>query len=94
MSSPQRQMIAPGTVWWNAEHGRYMVWNGQAWEWTMQPMQQQGPTMSVHYEKRQTSMLFHLVMTVLTGGLWLFVWLFAALRNDVSRGRKVTTKYR
>jgi hypothetical protein len=56
---------------------------------------QQMPTQSVHYEKQPMAHTMHLILTILTGGLWgLFVWLPLALAHGMSRGRKVTTKYR
>ena len=47
-------------------------------------------TRSVTYTPRKTSHLFHLVMTILTAGLWLPVWMFAAM--NATRDRKVVTK--
>src|SRR5690606_42023506 len=45
---------------------------------------------SVTYTSRRTSPLFHLGMTILTSGLWLPVWMFAAM--NATRDRKVVTK--
>lgn len=97
MSSPAPQMQ------WNAEHQRWAMWNGQQWVWATPPVPaagqlvavQRGPTQSVHYEKQPMAHTFHLIMTILTAGLWgLFVWLPLGLIHSVSRGRRVTTKYR
>jgi hypothetical protein len=56
---------------------------------------QQGPTSSVHYEKQPMAHTMHLLLTILTCGIWgVFVWLPLGLAHSMSRGRKVTTKYR
>jgi hypothetical protein len=98
MSYPQRQMVTPGTTQWNAVSQRWMVWDGSAWQWSapqQQVVQQQGPTSSVHYEKQPMAHTMHLILTILTAGMWgLFVWLPLGLLHSMSRGRKVTTKYR
>ncbi|MGI8647457.1 MAG: hypothetical protein DLM55_02690 [Acidimicrobiales bacterium] len=44
---------------------------------------------STTYAPRKTSHLFHLVMTLFTGGLWGFFWIIAAV--NAMRARKVTT---
>lgn len=36
-----------------------------------------------------TSHLFHLIMTVLTGGIWLIVWFFAAAHTGNKRHRQL-----
>jgi len=51
------------------------------------------PTMSVSRQPRRTSHLFHLVMSVLTLGLWLPVWAVVAILNRVTKD-KVVTRYR
>ena len=56
---------------------------------------QQGPSSSVHYEKQPMAHTAHLIMTILTAGLWgVLVWLPLSLIHGASRGRKVTTRYR
>jgi hypothetical protein len=44
--------------------------------------------------RRDTSHLFHLVMTILTGGLWIFVWIAAAGWHKAGPRRKAVTKVR
>lgn len=52
------------------------------------------PSRSVSRVPVRTSHLFHLVMSVLTCGLWaLFVWLPITLLNRMS-SRRVVTRYR
>ncbi len=36
-------------------------------------------------ERHRTSHLLHLLLTVVTGGLWLFIWLFVGLVNQHER---------
>jgi hypothetical protein len=101
-----QQTMKPGAMQWNSEHQRAMVWTGDRWVWAERtvgttwpvvtpPTVQQGPTSSVHYEKQPMAHTMHLILTILTCGLWgLFVWLPLGLVHSMSRGRKVTTKYR
>lgn len=51
------------------------------------------PSRSVTYQPVRTSHLFHLVMSILTCGLWaVLVWLPITVLNSLSR-RKVVTRY-
>ena len=51
------------------------------------------PRKAVAYVPHQTHPLFHLVMTVITCGLWLPVWLVTAIIQAVTK-RRVVTRYR
>jgi hypothetical protein len=52
-------------------------------------------TRTITKERRQTSHLFHLVMTLITGGLWgLFVWLPITVWHKIGpRSKSVATTY-
>lgn len=91
---------------WHPDVQRWSTWDGREWVWAsppppagMQPAAQQpayvGPHTSVTRVKDPMPHTMHLILTILTGGLWgLFVWLPLGLLHNLSRGRKVTTKYR
>jgi hypothetical protein len=54
-----------------------------------------GPTVgnvrAVTYQRKRTNHLLHLVLTLLTGGLWgLFVWLPITLINGFRREKTIT----
>lgn len=70
--------------WYPDAQGQQRYFDGTAWTQHVAPptapapvyVQQAAPTQMVTYKRKRTSHLFHLVMTILTGGLWgLFVWL-------------------
>jgi hypothetical protein len=49
---------------------------------------------AVTKQRKDTSHLFHLIMTVLTGGLWgLLVWLPITVWHKTGPRRKVVTHY-
>ncbi len=53
------------------------------------------PYRSMRKERRQTSHTFHLILTILTGGMWgLFVWLPITMWHKMGPRRKVVTRYR
>lgn len=86
--------------WYQVDSQIERWWDGVAWGEQMRPIAQQGPPAqrtprkAVTYTPRRTSHTFHLIMTLLTGGLWgLFVWLPMTLLNKASRERTVT-RYR
>lgn len=54
------------------------------------PPQQPQPTRIVTSVPVQTSHTFHLIMTLVTCGLWLPVWALVAILNSFSRRRHVT----
>src|SRR5690348_12521630 len=76
-------------------------WDGASWTENRAPAQQSvpqvvvsGPMASVAMVPVQTSHTFHLIMTILTCGLWgLFVWLPMTVINAM-RKKKVVTRYR
>lgn len=50
---------------------------------------------SVHYQRKNTAHLFHLIMTMLTVGLWgAFVWLPLVLIRSKRRKAVITHHYR
>jgi hypothetical protein len=53
-----------------------------------------GPQYAVHKERRETSHLLHLVLTVLTAGMWgLFVWLPLTFWHKAGPRKRTTTKF-
>jgi len=88
----QPQPPPPG--WYANGPGLERWWDGRAWGPQTRALQVAAmPTMSVSRQPRRTSHLFHLVMSVLTLGLWLPVWAVVAILNRVTKD-KVVTRYR
>lgn len=53
------------------------------------------PSRAVHKVRKDTSHTFHLLMTLLTVGMWgLVVWLPLTIWHRIGPRRKVTTYYR
>lgn len=44
-------------------------------------------------QRRKTGHLFHLVMTCVTGGLWLPVWIYQTVWHKVGPREKVVTRH-
>jgi hypothetical protein len=87
-------------AWYTVPDGRVMWWDGNTWGQVapQAPQQQiivqtgQMPNRMVTYSRNKTSHTFHLIMTILTGGLWaVFVWGPMILWNSLGpRSRSVT----
>lgn len=54
-------------------------WDGQKWTEHFAPTV--APTQVVVVNKKQTNHVFHLLMTILTVGLWIPVWIIVAIVN-------------
>jgi hypothetical protein len=53
------------------------------------------PYRSVRKERKQTSHTFHLLMTIITAGMWgLFVWFPLTLWHKMGPKKRVVTRYR
>lgn len=75
-------------------------WDGAQWTPATQPLPKadakraRRAKQTVTYVPRKTNHTFHLVMTVLTGGIWgVCVWLPIGIINSMSR-EKIVTKQR
>jgi hypothetical protein len=88
-------------AWYTVPDGRVMWWDGNAWGQVAPQTQQQiivqtgqmMPRRMVTYSRNRTSHTFHLVMTVLTGGLWaVFVWVPVILWNNFGPRSRTVTK--
>lgn len=89
--SSMAQQAAPG--WYDNGAGRQQWWDGNQWTNHFGDQQQMQPTyaMQPQYAGQQvvvqqgkvykTSHAFHLVMSILTLGLWLPVWLIVGVYN-------------
>ena len=93
-----QEQAAPG--WYLAAPGVERWWDGSQWTDTVRAVPQpapvvvQQPSMAITSQPVQTSHTFHLLMTLLTCGLWgIFVWLPISIINSMSR-KKVVTRYR
>ena len=68
-------------------------WDGCRWTHYLGPaplpMRQ---TYSLSEQERPTSHLLHLVLTILTGGLWGFVWLGVTIWNKSGNRQRVYTR--
>lgn len=92
MTSP---LPAPG--WYPSSDGNPYErwWDGTRWaEQTRPAAAVVQPSRMVTYQPVRTSHTFHLIMSLLTCGLWaVFVWLPMTVLNSMSR-RKVVTRIR
>ena len=102
---PVLSAATPGETppaWYTVPDGRVMWWDGNSWGQVAQqyaPSQQlivqtgqMMPNRMVTYSRNRTSHMFHLMMTVFTGGLWaVLVWGPMILWNRFGpRSRSVT----
>ncbi len=72
--APHLPVAKPG--WYlDAPSGRQRWWDGQAWTDSWGPI--------VHY--KPTSHVFHLLMSIITLGLWIPVWIIIGLTNRPPR---------
>lgn len=83
--------------WYRVDSQVERWWDGYRWGEQFRPVAQQPqsqPTRAVTYAPKRTSHTFHLIMTLITGGLWgIFVWLPLTVLHKMSRERTVT-RYR
>lgn len=89
---------SPPPGWYPVDAYTERWWGGIAWgpETRLRPQAPRvaGPSRAVARVPVQTSHAFHLIMSLLTCGLWaIFVWLPITVINRMSK-RKVVTKYR
>lgn len=56
-------------------------WDGQKWTEHFAPATAAAPAQVVIVNKKQTNHVFHLLMTILTVGLWIPVWIIVAIAN-------------
>jgi hypothetical protein len=86
-----------GPGWYQTDSQIERWWDGTAWGQQVRPVAQppqRAPRKAVTYSPKRTSHTFHLIMTLLTAGLWgLFVWLPITVINSMRRERSVT-RYR
>lgn len=87
----QAQQTPPG--WYPNGPGLERWWDGRAWGPQVRALPQAGPHRAVTWERNRTSHVFHLLMTLLTCGLWLPVWAVVAILNGITK-RRVVTRYR
>lgn len=43
--------------------------------------------MLLELRKKKTSHILHLLLSIITGGLWVFIWILCALSNGIENGR-------
>lgn len=55
----------------------------------------QAPAYAITRQRKNTSHTFHLIMTIITGGMWgIFVWLPLTMWHKMGPKQKVKTRYR
>lgn len=65
--------------------GMQRYWNGESWTHYRQPYPPLNHTVqqvTVNEPRKRVNHLLHLVLTILTAGLWLPVWIIIALANS------------
>lgn len=86
--------------WYQVDPYTDRWWDGHRWTEHARPRQMAvvpvqvpvGPSKSVSRVPVQTNHLLHLVLTILTAGLWAPVWILMTILNSMSR-KKVVTRY-
>lgn len=90
-------MTSPASGWYPAPDRQPYErwWTGTEWAGQTRPLQvAPAPTSMVTYQPVRTSHTFHLIMSLLTAGVWaVLVWLPLTVIHSVSR-RKVVTRLR
>jgi hypothetical protein len=104
MSAP---LPPPPAGWYQTTPGIECWWDGYRWTEHTRPIQPVAATRAevapvrvvrqkrqkaVTYSPVQTSHTFHLIMTLLTCGLWLLVWIPMIIVNAMRR-KKTVTRY-
>lgn len=92
---PYLEKADPGITpagWYTVADGRELWWDGQTWIVTaaITSYQPAHPTQMVTREPVQTNHVLHLLLTVLTCGLWAPVWALVAVVNAYSEKRSVS----
>lgn len=85
-----------GPGWYPVDGQTERWWDGATWGPQTRPRvtTTQVPRRAVTYQPRHTNHVLHLILTILTGGLWgLFVWLPITFLHKLSR-EKIVTRYR
>lgn len=89
-------MTSTAAGWHPAPDGQPYLryWDGAAWTEHTAPLTQpiaQQPTQMVTRQPVKTSHTFHLIMSILTCGVWaVFVWLPIGVLNSMRREKVVT----
>ena len=90
MSDEQQQAAAPG--WYPVREGGLRWWDGQQWTEHRAPVQAGGPpvwpAMVAVKDPLETNHILHLLLSLVTCGLWLPVWFVIAWRNGEARTRR------
>ena len=87
----QAQLPPPG--WYQTGTGLERWWDGRTWGPQTRPLPAVVPHKAVAWVPHQTHPTFHLIMTLITCGLWLPVWLVIAIVQGMTK-RRVVTRYR
>lgn len=88
---------APG--WYRDAYGANRYWDGQGWTQHVAPVatyqsQPAAPHYMVTKTRKQTSHTFHLIMSILTCGVWaIFVWFPITIYNSMRHDKAKTRLY-
>ena len=99
MPTMTEQTPAQAPPGWYPVPGGTQWWDGTAWTGQVQPAQlpqprQPSPPATVSYVPVQTNHTFHLIMTLITFGLWgVFVWLPMTVLNQLRKHKVATRPY-
>lgn len=102
MITCMQSVAVPG--WYPSQPGIERWWDGQQWTEHVRPVQvvqpwrqpePASPSRFVTRSPKRTSHGFHLLMTLLTFGMWApFVWLPVTIWNSIKRDKGVTRPLR
>lgn len=67
---------------WYVQGHQQRWWDGVQWTDNFAPLAAPVPQVVVQQQPRRTNHAFHLIMSIVTVGLWIPVWIIVAIANS------------